>query len=73
MTSRELLAILRGLVGCNIISADVVEVAPAYDHADITAVAASNVAYELVSLMALQGASGVSAVPAGVAGQGAHA
>ena len=73
LTSRELLAILRGLVGCNIISADVVEVAPAYDHAEITAVAASNVAYELVSLMALQGASGVSAVASGATEQGAHA
>lgn len=55
MTSRELLAILRGLAGCNLVSADVVEVSPAYDHADITAVAAAHVAYELVSLMALQG------------------
>jgi agmatinase len=56
MTSRELLAILRGLAGTNIVSADVVEVSPAYDHADITAVAASHVAYELVSLMALNAA-----------------
>jgi agmatinase len=58
MTSRELLAILRGLDGCNLVSADVVEISPAYDHADITAVAASHVAYELISLMARQGASG---------------
>ncbi|RJS45748.1 agmatinase [Nocardioides cavernaquae] len=57
MTSRELLAILRGLAGTNIVGADVVEVAPAYDHADITAIAASHVAYELVSLMALNGRS----------------
>jgi len=56
MTSRELLAILRGLAGTNIVSADVVEVSPAYDHADITAVAASHVAYELISLMALNAA-----------------
>ena len=53
MTSRELLEILRGLAGCNLVSADVVEVAPAYDHADITAVAASHVIYDLVSLLAL--------------------
>lgn len=53
LTSRELLAILRGLRGSHIVGADVVEVAPAYDHADITAVAASHVAYELISLMAL--------------------
>jgi agmatinase len=70
MTSRELLAILRGLDGCHLVSADVVEVAPAYDHADITAVAASHVAYELISLMARQGAS--EPVLTGAARQGAH-
>jgi agmatinase len=51
-TSRELLGILRGLRGKNVVGADVVEVAPAYDHADITSIAAANVAYELLSLMA---------------------
>lgn len=50
LTSREFLAILRGLAGTNIVSADLVEVAPAYDHAEITAVAASNLAYELMTL-----------------------
>lgn len=55
LTSRELLEILRGLAGLNIVGADVVEVAPAYDHADITGVAASHVAYDLVSLLALRG------------------
>jgi agmatinase len=54
MTSRELLEILRGLAGCNLVGADVVEVAPAYDHAEITAVAASHVAYDLISLLALK-------------------
>ncbi|MFE0026207.1 agmatinase [Amycolatopsis sp. NPDC059021] len=53
MTSRELLEILRGLRGLNLIGGDVVELAPAYDHAEITAVAASHVAYDLVSLLAL--------------------
>ena len=53
MTSRELLEILRGLRGLNLVGADVVEVAPAYDHADITAVAASHVAYDLITLMGL--------------------
>ncbi|MEU9831272.1 agmatinase [Streptosporangium sp. NPDC048047] len=53
LTSRELLEILRGLAGCNLVGGDVVEVAPAYDHAEITAVAASHVAYDLVSLLAL--------------------
>ena len=53
LTSRELLEILRGLAGTNLVGADVVEVAPAYDHAEITSVAASHVAYDLVSLLAL--------------------
>ncbi|MBO1739375.1 agmatinase [Leifsonia sp. TF02-11] len=54
ITSRELLEIIRGLRGLNVIGADVVEVAPAYDHAEITGVAASHVAYDLVSLLALK-------------------
>ncbi len=52
LTSRELLGILRGLAGTNIVSTDIVEVAPAYDHAEITAIAASHVAYELLALFA---------------------
>jgi agmatinase len=52
LTSRELLRMLRGLAGLRIIGADVVEVAPAYDHAQLTAVAASHVVYELLSAMA---------------------
>ncbi len=53
MTSRELLGILRGLADLEIVSADIVEVAPAYDHAEITGIAASHVAYELLSMMGL--------------------
>ena len=52
LTSRELLRMLRALTGLRIVGADVVEVAPAYDHAQITAVAASHVVYELLSAMA---------------------
>lgn len=52
MTSRELLAVLRGLSHSHVVSADVVEVAPAYDHAELTGVAAAHVAYELLSVMA---------------------
>ena len=51
-TSRELLSILRGLEGLDLVGGDVVEVAPAYDHAEITSIAAANVVYELLSLMA---------------------
>jgi len=51
LTSRELLAIIRALRDLTIVGADVVEVAPAYDHAQVTAVAASHVAYEILSAM----------------------
>lgn len=51
MTSRELLAMLRALSAVNLVGADIVEVAPAYDHAQLTAVAASHVAYEIISAM----------------------
>jgi agmatinase len=53
LTSRELLGILRGLAGAKLVGADVVEVAPAYDHAEMTAVAAAHVSYELLTLMLL--------------------
>lgn len=59
LTSRELLEILRGLASCHLVGADVVEVAPAYDHAQITATAASHVAYDLVSVLALNHTTGV--------------
>lgn len=52
LTSRELLRMLRALAGMNIVGADVVEVAPAYDHAQVTGIAASHVVYELLSAMA---------------------
>lgn len=52
MTSRELVAILRAMRGLHIVGADVVEVAPAYDSGEVTAVAAANLGYELITLMA---------------------
>jgi agmatinase len=52
LTSRELLGILRGLAGINLVGADVVEVSPPFDHAEITAMAASHVCYELLGLFA---------------------
>ena len=57
LTSRELLGILRGLVGLNIVSADLVEVSPPYDHSEITSMAASHVAYELLGLLAARASS----------------
>ena len=44
--------LLRGLTGLNIAAADVVEVLPAYDHGQITAHAAANVAWEILTLIA---------------------
>lgn len=54
LTSRELLQILRGLSDLDIVGADVVEVAPAYDWAGITAIAAAQVVYEMVAIFATQ-------------------
>jgi agmatinase len=52
LTSRELLSILRAFGDLNLVGADIVEVAPAYDHAEVTGIAAAHAAYELVSAMA---------------------
>lgn len=52
LTSRELLMILRGLAGLRLVSADVVEVSPPYDHAELTSLAGATVVYELVCLLA---------------------
>ena len=52
LTSRELLALVRGLGPAALVGGDVVEVSPAYDHAEITAVAAAHVLYDLVTLLA---------------------
>ncbi|MEV8172515.1 agmatinase [Microbacterium sp. NPDC077486] len=57
LTSRELLRILRALRERDIVGADVVEVSPAYDHAQMTGIAASHVVYELVTLLAARLAS----------------
>lgn len=52
LTTRELQQILRGLDGLDLAGGDVVEVSPAYDHAELTALAAANVAYEYLGLFA---------------------
>jgi agmatinase len=44
---------LRQLADLDVVGADIVEVAPAYDHAELTGIAASHVAYELISVMSL--------------------
>lgn len=54
LSSAQALGILRGLAGIDLVGADVVEVAPAYDHAEITALAAATVAYDYLCLVALR-------------------
>jgi agmatinase len=49
LTSRELLNTLRALVGVDVVGADIVEVSPPYDHAELTGIAAAHVGYELLS------------------------
>lgn len=52
-TSAETLRLIRGLKGINMVGFDVVEVLPAYDPSQITALLAANIAYEFISLIAL--------------------
>ncbi|SCU85467.1 LADA_0D07668g1_1 [Lachancea dasiensis] len=51
LLTRELIHMIRRLEKLPLVGADIVEVSPAYDHADITALAASQVAYELITNM----------------------
>ncbi len=51
MTTREVLEILRGLKGVNLVGGDVVEVAPQYDSTTNTAHAGAQVLFEILSLM----------------------
>lgn len=53
LSTSQLFAVLRGLRGLPLVGCDVVEVAPAYDHAGITGLAAAHTAWELITLMGL--------------------
>jgi agmatinase len=57
LTSRELLALVRALPPDQIVAADLVEVSPPYDHAEITSLAAATLGYEITSLMARSGSA----------------
>ena len=46
---------MRGLRPADVVGGDVVEVSPAYDHAEITAVAAAHVLYDLLTIMVSPG------------------
>ncbi len=54
-SSAKMLGVLRHLKNLNMVGADVVEVAPAYDHADITAIAGAAVAMHYLGLLANAG------------------
>ncbi len=51
LTSALALEIVRGMGPVNLIGADVVEVSPAYDQSDITALAAAHIALDLLCVM----------------------
>ncbi len=57
-STAKMLSVLRQLTKVNIVGADVVEVAPPYDHADITAIAGSTVAMYYLGLLAERKARG---------------
>ncbi|KAF2264471.1 Arginase/deacetylase [Lojkania enalia] len=55
-TTRELIRILRGIEGMNVVGADIVEVSPAYDGGtEATGLAAAQVAYEVLTSIVMKG------------------
>jgi agmatinase len=63
LASWQGLEFVRGLEPLQLIGMDVVEVAPAYDHAEITAIAAASVAYDWLAVLAKQ--KGAPSAPVG--------
>ena len=53
-TSYQILQLVRGLKGLNLVGFDLVEVNPQYDHAAITAILGANLAFEFLCLIADQ-------------------
>ena len=55
-TTRELIRVLRGIEGLNVVGADIVEVSPSYDGAgEATSMAAAQVAFEILTSMVKRG------------------
>ena len=54
LSSYQLLQLVRGLHGLNLIGFDLVEVSPPFDHGDITAILAANIVFEYLSLLAIR-------------------
>ncbi|NVK18452.1 MAG: agmatinase [Methylocystaceae bacterium] len=54
LSSAQALTIVRGLGDLNLVGADVVEVCPSYDVAEITALSAATIAHDILCLLALK-------------------
>ena len=52
LASWQVLEIIRGLGSLNLVGMDLVEVSPAYDHSEITALAAATIAHDWLCLLA---------------------
>jgi len=53
-TSYQMLQLVRGLRGLNLVGMDLVEVSPPFDHGEITSILAANLSFEFITLLALQ-------------------
>lgn len=53
-SSFQILQLLRGLNGLDLVGFDLVEVCPAYDHGEITSILAANLVFETLSILALK-------------------
>jgi agmatinase len=58
MTSFEAIQTVRRLQGLHFVGANIVEIAPAYDHADLTSLLGAALLFEMLSLMATKSSSG---------------
>ncbi len=54
LTTAQALAIIRGIGDLNYVGMDLVEVAPAYDHAEVTAIAAATIVHDFICLLAMK-------------------
>ena len=52
LSTHQAMSIIRGLSGINLIGMDLVEVSPAYDVGEITALAGAHVAMEMIAVFA---------------------
>ncbi|MGI9436911.1 MAG: agmatinase [Geminicoccaceae bacterium] len=63
LTPIQAQTLVRGLAGLNFVGADVVEVSPPFDYANITALAGATMAYELLAILAPARASAARLTP----------